>query len=373
MEPIVIVGTGLAGYTVAREIRKLDKMAPLVLVTRDGGESYAKPMLSNAFAQNKSASDIASATSIKMAQQLAAQVMVSTTVDKIQVESKTILLGNGDAIGFAKLVLAIGADPIRVPIQGDSADKIISVNDLDDYARFREQLKPGCHVTIMGAGLIGCEFANDLVEAGFKVRVVDPADGPLGSLLPEQAAEFMQRRLSTKGVEWIFGQTVQAVDKAGDELRISLSSGEQFPSNLVLSAIGLRSRITLAKEAGLQVNRAIVVDIYAIGDCAEVQGIVLPFVMPIMHGARALAKSLLGQATAVQYPAMPVVVKTPACPCVVSPPGRGVAGAWKVEVDEDSVKALYFGVEQQLLGFALLGEATKQKQSLTKQLPAVLV
>jgi rubredoxin-NAD+ reductase len=164
-------------------------------------------------------------------------------------------------------------------------------------------------------------------------------------------------------------------------VRITLADGAVFDADVVLSAIGLKPRITLARAAGLKTNRGIVVgrsletsapDVYALGDCAEVEGLVLPFVMPIMHAARALAATLAGKPTPVSYPAMPVVVKTPACPTVVSPPPAGATGSWSITADDESVKALFLGAGGKLLGFALNGKATAERAALTQQLPPVL-
>ena len=149
----------------------------------------------------------------------------------------------------------------------------------------------------------------------------------------------------------------------------------------MLSAIGLRPRVDLARAAGLTVNRGIVTDavlqssakdVYALGDCAEIAGFNLPFVMPIMQAARALAKTLQGTATPVSYPAMPVVVKTPACPTVVCPPPPGVEGQWEESVTADGVRALFHDSAGTLRGFALVGAATKDKQALTKNIPPLL-
>ena len=112
--------------------------------------------------------------------------------------------------------------------------------------------------------------------------------------------------------------------------------------------------------------------IYAIGDCKQIDGLVLPFIMPIMHAARALAKSLAGEPTPLSYPAMPVVVKTPAHPVVVSPPGPGTEGAWQVERDAQGVRALFRDADDRLLGFVLTGKHVSEKTALGKELPAVL-
>jgi rubredoxin-NAD+ reductase len=111
-------------------------------------------------------------------------------------------------------------------------------------------------------------------------------------------------------------------------------------------------------------------DVYALGDCAEVDGQVLPLVAPIMHAARALASTLAGTPTPVVYPAMPVVVKTPAMPVVVAPPASE-EGVWELEMAEDGVDARFMNSAGGLAGFALVGTLTNRRQALARQLPPV--
>lgn len=264
---------------------------------------------------------------------------------------------------------------------GDAADAVISVNELSDYAAFRRAIHTKKNVTILGAGLIGCEFANDLIAGGYQVDVIDLAPLPLGRLLPEPAARELQSKLAAAGVRWHLGTTVREVNRAGDQLRLHCASGEVIESDAVLSAIGLRPRTALAQASGLNVAQGIVVDdqlrtndpvIYALGDCAQVQGHVLPYVMPIMQAARALALVLTGQPSTVSYPAMPVVVKTPAMPTVVSPPAKEARGEWKIIRSQEGLEARYEDAQQHLLGFALLGAATARRAALTKELPPIL-
>jgi rubredoxin---NAD+ reductase len=113
-------------------------------------------------------------------------------------------------------------------------------------------------------------------------------------------------------------------------------------------------------------------NVYALGDCMEVEGLNLPFIMPIMHGARTLAKVLNGETALLSYPAMPVMIKTKSCPVIVSPPNKDTQGEWQHITDNEGIKGLYQGQDGALLGFVLAGQYTKQKQALTKQLPAVL-
>lgn len=379
--PLVILGTGLAGYTLAREFRKLDKETPLVIVSRDHAGFYSKPMLSNALAGKKTAATLVMKAADKMAAELNATIKPQAEVQGINTAARTLQLAGGETLAYRDLVLALGADPIRLPLQGDAADSVLSVNDLDDYARFADRLEGVKTVTILGGGLIGCEFANDLLAREITPTVIDLADRALPRLLPPEASARLQARLEAAGAQFRFGVSVQAVARAARGLSVTLSDGSLLQADLVLSAIGLRPRTALAGAAGVAVNRGIVTNrllatsapnVHALGDCAEVAGHTLPYVMPIMQQARALAATLTGTPTPVLYPAMPVLVKTPACPTVVCPPPLDASGAWSVTLTDDACDARFMSGDGQLLGFALLGTATAQRQALVGQVPGLL-
>jgi len=376
---LVIVGSGLAAWTVARELRKLNPTQAITLITRDSGDFYSKPLLSNALASGKSPEQLIGTPRTAMAAQLGVTVLADTTVYAIAPLARTVQTSVG-AVPYSQLVLATGADPVRLPLEGDAADQVLSVNDWHDYALFRQRLAGARRVVVVGAGLIGCEFSNDLAVSGYAVTVVDPGLQPLGRLLPPAAGEWMQSALRNAGIDFRFGVSVQAVHATapGGPLRLALSDGGALEADLVLSAVGLKPRLDLARAAGLQVARGIVVNrqlqssvpgIYALGDGAEVDGQWLPFVMPLMQAARALAAHLAGQDVSLRYPAMPVVVKTPAAPVVVAPPPPGQAGEWRITVDDAGVDAAFYAADGSLRGFALVGKATGRKASLQKLLP----
>lgn len=381
--PIVVAGSGLAGYTLVRELRRLDPAAPIVVVTRDDGAVYSKPMLSNALAAGRTPATLATADAAGAAAQFGAAVLARRVVESIDPAAQALYLDGGERLEYRALVLALGAEPIRVPLEGDGAGDVLSVNDLGDYARFREAIEGAADVTILGAGLIGCEFANDLVLSGRNAEIVEPAAWPLARLLPQAVGDAFGRRLRDAGIGLRPGSMATAVERReGGGLRVLLDGGASIDTDVVLSAVGLRPRTQLAADAGLQTNRGIVVDrllrtsapaIHALGDCAEVDGLVLPFVMPIMHAARALARTLVGEQTRLRYPAMPVVVKTPSAPLTVAPPPTGASGSWHCATGTDgSIEASFLDAQARLLGFALLGATPATRQAFAKRLPFVL-
>jgi rubredoxin-NAD+ reductase len=378
--PVVIIGTGLAGYNLAREFRKLDNETPLLLITADDGRSYSKPMLSTGFAKHKDADGLCMAEPGAMAEQLNAQIRTHTRISGIDPGHKRLWIGE-EAVEYRDLVLAWGAQSVQVPIQGDAGERVFPINDLEDYARFRAAAAGKQRVLILGAGLIGCEFANDMCLGGYQCEVVAPCEQVMPTLLPPVAAAAVQAGLEALGVRFHLGPVLTRLQQAGAALEAHLSDGQVLSCDLVVSAIGLRPRTDLAAAAGLQVNRGVVVDrqlrtshahIFALGDCAEVEGINLLYVMPLMACARALAQTLCGKPTAVSYGPMPVTVKTPACPLVVSPPPHGVEGTWQVQGSGADLKVLCHGADGQLLGYALTGAAVLEKLALNRHLPALM-
>jgi rubredoxin-NAD+ reductase len=385
---LVIVGAGLAGWTTAREFRKLDANAPIVLVTADSGDFYAKPTLSNACAQKRSADQLVTTPAAKMAETLNVTLLAHTQVQGIAAKTQTLTLRAADGatqtLPYSHLVLATGAHPIHVPLQGDAATLAQSINHLGDLARFQQQLGDTPKtVLIMGAGLIGCEFANDLVQGGHTVHVVDPAERPLAALLPAGAGEQMRAALQALGVVWHFGTTVQALNHGATGLAATLGNGEVVAADLVLSAIGLRADIALAQAAGIACERGVVVNallqtsaeqVFALGDCAQYASAgarTLPYVMPIMNAARALAATLAGTPTALAFPLMPVSIKTPALPTVVAAPHPALPGSWVADaLDPEAAQTggawRFIDADGQQRGFVLTGKQSTRRMELAK-------
>ncbi len=387
---LVIIGAGLAGWTTAREFRKLDTSTPIVLITADGGDFYAKPTLSNACAQKRSADQLVTTPAAKMAETLNVTLRAHSQVRSIDTQAQTLTLSAADGAThtqpYAQLVLATGAHPIRIGLQGDASADVQSINQLTDLAHFQRTLGAAPKtVLIMGAGLIGCEFANDLLLGGYRVHVVDPTERPLAALLPAAAGDQLGAALHALGAVWHFGATVDAVNRANGSppLAVTLSSGEVVGADLVLSAVGLRADTAIASAAGIACERGVVVNdllqtsapyVFALGDCAQYASAgarTLPYVMPIMNAARALAATLTGTPTALVFPLMPVSIKTPALPTVVAAPHPAQAGAWVADA-LDTAAAQGGGVWRfmdpagQQRGFVLTGGQTTRRMELAK-------
>lgn len=375
--PVVVVGTGLAGYSLVRELRKHAPDQRVLMITADDGTSYSKPMLSTGFTKDKDADGLAQANAEAMAAQLDVEIRPYTAVTAIDADAHELRIGQ-ERVRYSRLVLAWGADVVRLDLDGDGLDRVFSINDLMDYRVFREALAGARHVAIMGAGLIGCEFANDLCNGGYDVSVIAPDHTVMPGLLPKPAADAVQTALAGLGVGFYPGTVVQRVDRQNDAVALTLADGRTLEADLVISAVGLHPRVALARAAGAETARGIVVnraletslpDVYALGDCAEVDGHLLPYVMPLMACARVLARTLAGERTEVRYGVMPVMVKTPCCPTAVYPPPAQASGEWQVTQEGQDVKAVFRSPEGETLGFAVTGRYAMEKQQLAREVP----
>jgi rubredoxin-NAD+ reductase len=313
-----------------------------------------------------------------MAETLKIEIRTFQTIDKIDVKNKTVYV-NDDAIVYGQLVLGLGAAPIRLPIKG--AEFALHVNDLMDYQVFYQAVQDKKRIAVIGAGLVGSEYAHDLASARFAVDLIAPEQQPLTNLIPAACGQALMPALETLGVTLHMEKTANEIIKQESGYSVILNDGTTLDCDVVLSAVGLRARTQLASEAGLAVDRGIQVDrhlktsnkyIFALGDCAQVDGLHLLYVLPLMNSARALAKTLSGNDTEVTYPVMPVMVKTPSLPIVTCPPAQGSRGNWEIDGQSPHLQALFKGSTGDLLGYTLTGERVAEKMKLNKQLPAML-
>ncbi|TFH68599.1 rubredoxin--NAD(+) reductase [Gammaproteobacteria bacterium LSUCC0057] len=370
LAPIVIVGSGLAGYTLLKELRQAGSVAPVVVITADDGGFYSKPMLSAALGQGKQPGQLMTASAAEMAAKFSAQLKIYTRVTAIDAQAKTVSCDDGDSFHYSELVLATGARCIEPPLQGSGSGRVYAVNNLQDYLRFRTSLTGVRKVLVVGGGLIGCEYANDLTKAGYQVELVEAAPRLLANLLPAEGSAALLSAMQAAGVQCHFDTVAERIDQHGSGVVAQLGNGSRVEADIVLSAVGVRPDLSLAQAAGLATERGIVTNrslqtsaehIYALGDCAEVDGQLLFYIAPLNDAAKALAATLCGRPAQVCYGVMPVVIKTPLCPISLVVPPRDIDGSWVVEGSGENIAARYLDASGVQWGFALTGTATSQR------------
>lgn len=360
--PIVIIGTGLGGYNLAKELRKLDPSVEMVLITQDDGHFYSKPQLSNALMLGKTPENLIITPMTGMQAQLKATIYAASTVYAIDTASRQIRLSTPQgqiSLEYSQCVFALGATPKPLPLLAQDPNHF-RVNNLQDYTAFIQAIPKFSELVIVGSGLVGCEFAHDLSEK-VAIHLVTPQPYPLAGLVPKPVGDALMQTLSAKGVKWYTN-----TELAGSHL----TNGEGIKTRGILSAIGLQPQIALAQAAGIKVNQGIVVDeflqtnikeVYALGDCAEIAGACRQFVAPLLQCARALALTLTGKLTKVALPISPIALKVNAFPMIMVPPPLG-KGEWEIKQDGNDIKALCYH-SSHLQGYVLTGNYLSERQA----------
>ncbi|MGM0520966.1 MAG: NAD(P)/FAD-dependent oxidoreductase [Pseudomonadota bacterium] len=381
---LVIIGTGMAGVGLARALRREGDTRRLTLISADSGDDYSKPLLSTGFAKQLAPDKLAQRNAGTLAEALNATLLTHTPVTAIDPEARRLTLDDGSEYAYTQLVLATGAAP-RAPfaIPSECEARCFSINDLDDYRRFHTALghRPA-RVAIVGAGLVGCEFANDLHAGGHRVSLIAPESAPLPRLLPEPLGHALGDAFADAGIQLALGRSLERI-ASGDasSVALTLDNHDTLEADLVLLATGLAPRTALAAVAGLEVSASGIAvdrtlqtshpDIFALGDAACVAGVNAMYVQPLQASAKALAKTLTGTPTPVHFGAWPVIVKTPLLPVVTYPP-LTTPERWRIEADGADMTALAEDIDGRLIGFALTGSCVRRKVELSRAAPALL-
>lgn len=357
--PTLIVGAGFAARQLIKQLRKLDAERQIVLVTADSGDDYNKPELSHVISQGQTAQQLTRQSLAEFAKAFDIKVYPFTPVTHIDTDAHQLHCGTL-RLDYAQLVLATGASAIVPPIVG--SELMLTLNSQEEYRQAQTQLKHAQRIFILGGGLIGTELAMDIQSSGKQVMLADQCTSLLAAQLPVEISAHLQQSLMMMGVELYLNQGLKQLVKEGEQVRCTLDNGRQLEVDAVISAIGLKPNIVLAQAAGIHVNKGIVVnaqlqtncaDIYALGDCAEIDGKLHPYLQPIQLSALVLAKTLVGHAATLTLPAMLVRVKTPRFPIQFAGNAHPTTLQWQVSRDSEGIIAKGMDETQTLRAFVV--------------------
>ena len=339
---VVIVGAGTAGWSAAEAIRALDERLPITMVTACSGDVYYKPELSVALTRGATPESLRRETGAEAAARLGVRLLAETFAVGLSPAAGTLRTTRGN-LRFTNLVLAQGARssaPACLP-----PDLCWRVNDLVAWSGLHAALASGPQrVAIVGAGMVGCELAEDFARAGHAVTLIGIEELPLMTALPRPAAERLAAGLGRIGVKFLGGRAVAKVERIAGGLRLTTASGETIEADQVVAATGLATETRLSRSGGLAFDRGIVVDpatmrtsapnIYALGDCVSIGGAPCRFVEPIRGQAEAIASAILRRTHPGYAHRAPVVrLKTRSAPIVIE--GETSAdGDWRVLRDD---------------------------------------
>lgn len=371
---IVIIGSGFAARQLVKNIRKQDTHIPLTLIAADSMDEYNKPDLSHVVSRGQRADDLTLQTAGEFAEQYHLRLFPYTWVSDLDAAAKVVKSQDREW-RYDKLVLATGAAPFIPPVPGH--ELMLTLNSQREYGAAQGQLHDAQRVLIVGGGLIGCELAMDFCRAGKAVTVVDNSASVLSALMPPEVSSRLQHRLTDMGVHLMLKTQLEGLEQTADGIRVSLDRQRSVTVEAVVAAAGLRPETALARHAGLMIRRGVVVNsrlqtsdpaIYALGDCAEINGSVLPFLQPILLSAMCLAKNLLSQANELTLPPMLVKVKTPDLPLHLAGETQRDDLTWNLVAAKEGVVAKGVDAANQLRAFVVSEDRMKEAFALLKQL-----
>jgi nitrite reductase (NADH) large subunit len=309
-EHIVIVGNGMASLRLVEELlkRAMPNALRITVIGEEAEPAYNRVLLSSRLAGEVEADGI----SLRSHGWYAARGVTLITGTKVTAIDRTIsavALSSGESIGYDRLVLATGSDPVRLPLPGADIDRVVTFRDTKDVERM-EALPAGSRTIVIGGGLLGIEAAWGLKRRGMKVTLIHVLDRLMERQLDVNGARQLEKAILGNDIEVILQATSKRVESVGEasilHLNQNMKSGEtnlQLPFDLLVMAVGIRPRTELARAAGLDVNRGIIVSptlatsdplIFAIGECSESAGVVPGLVEPAYQQAEALSRTLCG-------------------------------------------------------------------------------
>lgn len=372
---IVIIGGGFAARQLVKNIRKTDTEVPLTVIAADSIDEYNKPDLSHVISQNQCAADLTKQTAQAFAQQYNVALFPHTRISSIDAQQH--LIGSDQQQWhYDKLVLATGATPCRPPVPGN--ELMVTLNSREDFQQHETQLRSAQRVLILGSGLIGTELAMDFCRAGKTVILADMAASILSSLMPAELSSRLRHTLSASGVRVLTGTQLRSLIKTEDGIEARFDHDFTTRADVVIAATGLKPDTPLAEMAGLTVRRGIVTDsalqtsdpdIYALGDCAEIDGKVMQYLQPIMLSAVCLAKNLTGGQGKLTLPPMLIRVKTPDLPVQLAGDFHHPDLRWSIDISRSGMIAKGHDSAGNLHAFAVTEEKLSDAFSLLRQLP----
>ena len=277
----IIIGNGVAGTEAAKAIRNRDFQAEIMIFTQDHYPFYSRPRLPELLAKEASVEDIF-VYNREWYHKNKIQLYLNSTVKSIDPKNQRITLTDKSNFTYNKLLLDTGSSGILPPIDGiNTAEGVFTLRTVEDVLTLIKRAACAKTVTLIGGGLLGLEAGNGLRKLGLSVTVVEFFDRLLPRQLDSEGSVILQKQMEEMGLKFLLGAQSKSIKESGHTKIVELKDGSIVESNFILVSAGIKPNITLAREAGIAVNKGIIVNdrmetdltnIYAAGDAAEYNG-----------------------------------------------------------------------------------------------------
>lgn len=277
----VILGNGAAGLSAAKAIRERDKTGSVIMISNEAYPTYNRPMLTKSMVAELDAKEILVEPEAWY-QENNIHLLLEKEVTGIHTDKKEITLSDGTALKYTKLIYALGSECFVPPIPGTDKPEVVAIRRMSDIEKIEAMLDRVQNVVVIGGGVLGLEAAWELKKARKQVVVLEAAPQIMGRQLDEGASQMLKDISRSNGIDIHAGVQIASIEGESSVTGVKLADGREFPAELVIVSAGVRANVGAAKNAGLDINRGIVVNadmstsdenIFACGDCAEYEGI----------------------------------------------------------------------------------------------------
>jgi NADPH-dependent 2,4-dienoyl-CoA reductase/sulfur reductase-like enzyme len=273
-DKIVIVGGGAAGFAAAEMLRRHDYKGSVVMLSNDDAAPVDRPNLSKDYLAGSAPEDWLPLRPDDFYRQANIDLRLRASVTGIDAGARHVILAGGSKVDYDRLLLATGAEPVRLPIPGADLPHVHTLRSLADSRAIIDAAKAAQRVVVIGASFIGLEVAASLRAREIEVHVVAPEKRPMERVLGSEMGDFVRALHEEHGVIFHLEDTVTTIDKR----KVTLKSGGTLDADLVVVGVGVKPRLELAEKAGLKIDRGVIVNefletsvpgIYAAGDIAR--------------------------------------------------------------------------------------------------------
>jgi 3-phenylpropionate/trans-cinnamate dioxygenase ferredoxin reductase subunit len=277
-QTFIIVGASLAGAKAAEELRTQGFDGRVLLLGSEPERPYERPPLTKDYLRGESSREKVYVHEPGFYERQQIELLTNVTAAAIDPARSRITLDDGHELGYDRLLLAMGAEPRRIPVPGADLDGIYYLRTLADCDSLRERLDRGGRVVVVGAGWIGSEFAASARQRGLQVSVVDPLKLPNERIFGPEIGGFYRDVHAQHGVELLLGDGVRCFEGDGTVARVRTAGGRVLECDFAVVGIGVVPRVQLAEQAGLEVDNGVLVDeqlqtsapgVFAAGDVAR--------------------------------------------------------------------------------------------------------